>query len=340
MSLYGVYVFSPLGSPAGRHPGQQQAVTTLKTDAAAAAHQAAAPRTPPGTIDGVVVLGMHRSGTSMLTGLLERMGLHLGDPGDLLVSKAGENDKGFFERLQVVVQNDDLMKEQDVNWSLNVYNFDHLKALEHALTGQVPFGRGRAALAYYNDPAHRPWALKDPRLCFTLRFWLPFWRTPPAVVLVYRHPVEVAKSLARRKEFGVPRGIHLWVAYNRLAIENSRGLCRVVVSDAALVHDGPVTVRHIYEQLRACGVAVPRVATLDDLESFIDPGLRHHKQAHDHDCHPTAPQLWTSDAESAHERHREETAYKHALRVYCAMEDGSAFEPDYEWEFFPDVAPQ
>ena len=83
----------------------------------------------PGSVEGVVVLGMHRSGTSMLTGLLEEMGLRLGEPDDLLRAKEGENDKGFFERHQIVVQNDDLMQEQDVNWSLNLFHFDHLLAL-------------------------------------------------------------------------------------------------------------------------------------------------------------------------------------------------------------------
>jgi len=83
----------------------------------------------PGSVEGVVVLGMHRSGTSMVTGLLQEMGLHLGEPDDLLRAKEGENDKGFFERHQVVVQNDDIMEEQDVNWSLNLFQFDHLLAL-------------------------------------------------------------------------------------------------------------------------------------------------------------------------------------------------------------------
>lgn len=146
---------------------------------------------PPGSVDGVVVLGMHRSGTSMITGLLQRMGLHLGGPGTLLGAVPGENDKGFFERIQVINQNDNLMRDQNVNWALNVFRFDHLKALRAALGDQRMFAEGMAALAFYNDPAHTPWAVKDPRLCITLKFWMAFWKTPPAVLLLYRHPIEV-----------------------------------------------------------------------------------------------------------------------------------------------------
>lgn len=176
--------------------GPSPATPTLRgqqLDAANAAEAAAAvtPHNPPGSVDGVVVLGMHRSGTSMITGLLQRMGLELGGPGTLLGAVKGENDKGFFERIQVINQNDQLMKEQGVNWSLGVFRFDHLEAIRAALSDKRLFAEGMAALAFYNDPANAPWAVKDPRLCFTLKFWMAFWKTPPAVLIVYRHPLEV-----------------------------------------------------------------------------------------------------------------------------------------------------
>jgi len=170
---------------------------------------------------------------------------------------------------------------------------------EHALTSKVDLSLGRDALAYFNDPVNQPWAVKDPRLCFTLRFWLPFWRTPPSVLFVYRHPIEVARFLIQRgKGFELPRALYLWIAYNRLAIQNSQGLCRVVISDAALIQDGAGTLGMIYEQLRGCGVDVPRMATTGAIENFIDPSLHHHKQNHAEECHPTAPKLWKSQAAS------------------------------------------
>lgn len=103
----------------------------------------------PGSIDGVVVLGMHRSGTSMVTGLLQEMGFHLGEPDDILGAREGENDKGFFERLQVVVQNDKLMKEQDVNWSLNIFNFNHLLAL---VGESIPCVKTKSAIRIISFP--------------------------------------------------------------------------------------------------------------------------------------------------------------------------------------------
>eukprot|EP00981_Chlorochromonas_danica_P012651 scaffold5245_cov183-Ochromonas_danica.AAC.2 len=48
---------------------------------------------------GLVILGMHRSGTSLLAGLMHHMGLEPGGP--LLNSSVSDNPKGYFERLDI-----------------------------------------------------------------------------------------------------------------------------------------------------------------------------------------------------------------------------------------------
>lgn len=123
-----VYIFSFRDSTDGDHALGQQALS-IRAEPDTKATMGGTWKPVAGDVDGVVVLGMHRLGTSMVTGLLQAMGLSLGEPGTLLRGKEGENDKGFFERLQVVIQNDELMEEQDVNWALNLFKFDHLLAL-------------------------------------------------------------------------------------------------------------------------------------------------------------------------------------------------------------------
>ena len=143
--LYGAFVYTrdSAGHAALDARGQRQTLS-LQPKAGGISKPA------PGSIDGVVVLGMHRSGTSMVTGLLQDMGLHLGEPDDILGAKEGENDKGFFERLQVVVQNDKLMKEQDVNWSLNIFHFDHLLAL---VRKSIPCVKTKCAVRLISFPS-------------------------------------------------------------------------------------------------------------------------------------------------------------------------------------------
>ena len=61
-------------------------------------------------IPGVIILGMHRSGTSVVGGVMNKMGLNTGGP---LIQPAEDNAKGFFERIDVVLQNDEIMKKQE-----------------------------------------------------------------------------------------------------------------------------------------------------------------------------------------------------------------------------------
>jgi hypothetical protein len=144
---------------------------------------------------GVIVLGMHRSGTSIVAGLMNKMGLEVG-PSWLLIQPNFDNEKGFFERVDVVLQNDAIMHEQNVHYSLNTHKYDALRGLRVVLqnmeNGKL-FSEGRRALAFLNNAANYPWMLKDPRLCITLRTWLPILKSIPAVVLTYRHPLDVAK---------------------------------------------------------------------------------------------------------------------------------------------------
>ena len=132
---------------------------------------------------GVIVLGMHRSGTSIIGGLLNKMGLATGGP---LIRPWKDNEKGFFERIDVVLQNDYIMHKQGVDYSANTHRYDALKGLKEVLNNLEPsdgkfFNEGRRALSFLNDPHNYPWMLKDPRLCVTLRTWLPLLNFVPLV---------------------------------------------------------------------------------------------------------------------------------------------------------------
>jgi hypothetical protein len=113
---------------------------------------------------GFMVLGMHRSGTSMLAGLLvEGFGYQPGKP---LIQPAYDNAKGFYELVPAVLQNDVFMDAQGVDWSANVVNYNPEVALESYTQGRIKFERGANALRVLNNPANIPWLQKDPR-CVT-----------------------------------------------------------------------------------------------------------------------------------------------------------------------------
>jgi hypothetical protein len=79
---------------------------------------------------GVIVLGMHRSGTSMLGGLMNKMGLAVGGP---LIRPFSDNEKGFFERIDVVLQNDYIMKKQRVHYALDMWRYNHTRGINDVI---------------------------------------------------------------------------------------------------------------------------------------------------------------------------------------------------------------
>ena len=62
----------------------------------------------------LVVLGMHRSGTSALAGVLSKTGYDL--PKNLLPASF-DNPKGYFESKEIIALNDDLFAEMGAVWS-------------------------------------------------------------------------------------------------------------------------------------------------------------------------------------------------------------------------------
>lgn len=283
---------------------------------------------------GVIILGMHRSGTSALGGLINKMGLKTGGP---LIRAAEDNEKGFFERIDVVLQDDYLMQRQRVHYSVNTYKYDALAGIKDIINDDGTFFKeGKRGLAFLNNKENYPWMLKDPRLCITLRTWLPFLNFIPAVLFTYRHPMDVALSMSKREfeKFAVNKGLRLWYVYNKRAIEQSQDLCRVTTSHRKVMQQPKQELDRIFDELVACGVAVPHKLDDTEISSFIDIKLQHGKSTlKDHSCDQDLtsilpPESWPTK-DDQHIR-----LYREVMRVYCAMEDGRAFQRGFQFADF------
>lgn len=293
---------------------------------------------------GFVVLGMHRSGTSMLSGLLHTScGYQVGGP---LIGSAFDNEKGFFERIDVVLQNDEFMKRQGVWWAANVINYDWEQGLRDKESGTANFKDGKKALEFLNNPKNSPWLQKDPRMCITLKTWLKLVNSEPAVVFTYRHPLEVAMSLKKREQsFTLEHGLRLWIVYNMRAIQNSKGLCVIYSSNDAVLADPMMEIQRISDDLtEKCKLPEPpNRLQKEDVDKFIDPNLQHNRKRraaeeadkeilakyNDGDCVVYAYD--SEEEEGSFARKREAKLYGQAMKVFCDFKSGKAYEDDYEW---------
>lgn len=294
---------------------------------------------------GFMILGMHRSGTSMLGGLLHRSaGYIVGEP---LIGGSFDNEKGFYERIDIVLQNDEFMERQKVWWSSNVINYDWEQALRDKESGAVTFNEGNRGLPFLNDPNNAPWMQKDPRMCITLKTWLKLMNNEPAIVFTYRHPMEVALSINKRDDsIAVETGLRLWIVYNMRAIQNSRGLCIVKSSNDAILADPLNEVQRISDELTSkCAVpAPPNRIKQEEIDEFISPALQHNKKKvnmeneviktyNDGKC--VVHSYISKEEEGSHEFEREHKLYHKAMKIYCDFQSGVAYEEDYLWSELP-----
>ena len=148
----------------------------------------------------IIILGMHRSGTSCLAGSLEQAGLYLGE----VNRKAPHNAKGNNENQAIVDLNDAVLSEYGATWDNPPKS---VVQWSQAL-------KNRRDLLLSNYPDDQIIGFKDPRTLFTLEGWL---EALPKCLLVgtFRHPREVVQSLKRRNGLQpMLPPLELWMSYN------------------------------------------------------------------------------------------------------------------------------
>lgn len=181
----------------------------------------------------VLVVGMHRSGTSAVAGALGCLGLGLPRSEDLLGVQHG-NPTGHFESRSLIALGDELLGRVGASW-------EHPPPLELDLARDPRLSplRARAAAvfetAFEGNPGPVCW--KDPRTALLLGFWRAALDRPLVAVLVHRDPLEVASSLARRDALPLVEGLALWEHYLHAALAGLAGLPVLVVDYARAVEE-------------------------------------------------------------------------------------------------------
>lgn len=213
----------------------------------------------------ILILGMHRSGTSATARLVNMMGCYFAPEGMALPAKP-DNPTGFWERRDILQLNDALLKQHGCAWNrLKHWSYDKASLAPDELMQSM-----RAIIGSMD--AHQPWFIKDPRLCLLLPAWMPLLSSPVAVI-VYRHPHEIALSLKNRGQGPVEHSIALWEAYAVGLLNATRALSRIHVSHSALLSKPFKTCEAMFEQLGAAGVDKLALPSAQEVRSFINPDL-------------------------------------------------------------------
>jgi hypothetical protein len=175
----------------------------------------------------LALLGMHRSGTSLLAGMLQALGVWLG-PADELLGPQPDNPEGFFEHPALMGLDEALLERAGSAWDDTAPDLARITALAGDALLQAQARLWLRGLWRSRPEGAVLAAFKDPRLCYTAGFWQ---ACCPALqgLIVLRHPLAVARSLRARGGYSSLRhGLALWAAHHR-ALAPWRGRADVPV---------------------------------------------------------------------------------------------------------------
>jgi hypothetical protein len=216
----------------------------------------------------VIVVGMHRSGTSAISGMLSTLGVFMGKK--LFSAQKGVNEKGFYENAAIVDLNE---KAFDLlNWTWD----DPLANCFEKFDDTVVSSLEKQALElikkeYQEQPI---WGMKDPRTSLLLPFWIKVLaksNIEPCFILMIRKPNEVVGSLKKRDDFSDSKSLLLWINYTLSSYWQVKNEKFVIVSFDHLI--GAPT--EIIQQLKTeFGLVIEH----PEKQDFIDPKMQNQKQ--------------------------------------------------------------
>ncbi len=217
----------------------------------------------------IVVLGMHRSGTSTITRGLQAMGVGLGDR--LMPPFEGNNPKGFWEDIDLNTLNIEMLSAIDNDWchlaGIDSIDIDILRKEGYFL---------RAAELLRQKVSNVPvFGFKDPRVAKLLPFWKEVFshcQFDVSYVMAVRHPLSVVKSLAKRDGIEAGQSYLLWLVHVITSLTGSAGNKRVLVDYDRLMQSPDHELNRIAKHLN---LKIDPTELQNYKAEFLDQGLRH-----------------------------------------------------------------
>jgi hypothetical protein len=242
----------------------------------------------------ILVLGMHRGGTSASAGFLVKLG---GAQPKTLMSADDGNERGYFESQALMTFHDDLLASAGSSWT----DWRQFNPAWYQSPASPAF-QDRAKQLFEDEFGGEPLAvLKDPRVCRFAPFWLEVLAGIEArarVVIPVRAPLEVAFSMRKQHGFSLATGGLLWLRHVIDAEIASRALPRCIFTWDQLLRDWRGVAEKASTEL---GLTWPRLsdATAHEIEDFIGYDLAHHSvSAPECAAHPDIHE-WTMSAYDA-----------------------------------------
>ena len=240
----------------------------------------------------ILVLGMHRSGTSAIAGVVNALGAAV--PQKTLMGADPCNLRGLFESLALARAHDALLAAAGSSWQ----DWRQLSS-EWLCSAGAKLYREKIKSVLIDEFGDAPFiVVKDPRICRFVPFMLSILdelNIRSFAVLPVRNPLEVASSLKQRDGFSFSQSILLWLRHVLDAELGSRHLRQCFLSYEDVLTDWRSQLDRVSGAL---GVNWPARSEHAEtaIDRFLTTELRHERSSHDEiDRHPEMTS-WVRDA--------------------------------------------
>jgi len=219
----------------------------------------------------VLILGMHRSGTSALSRSLQALGVYLGNN---FLEDQPDNPTGYWEDKGIYQLNERALSVCGVRWE-DVSLIDDSKWSQPELQA---LGSEAADYVRASFGGHPLWGFKDPRFVRLLPFWQPIFQSlgvDASYVIAIRNPRSVSISLFDRQGMDQIAARMLWLVYMVPYLHMLKGKPFVVTDYDVLMADPH---RQLERIARALNLPLKEeyFAAIDDFANhFLNPNLRH-----------------------------------------------------------------
>jgi hypothetical protein len=217
---------------------------------------------------GVFVLGMHRSGTSAATRLVNLLGVPTCVEEDL-IPPTKDNPRGYWESTSLSAFNDRIFAALESGWSC-----PPALASKWETQPMIQVLRSEAVDLFTRVCPSEQWVWKDPRNCMTFAFWASCLDVEPVILLLHRNPLEIAASLRTRDDLGFVYSLALWERYLRTSLAAISGLPTLVTTYDEILAEPLTWCERVGEFLRDVGMMTTPLREQEAF-GFIGTELRH-----------------------------------------------------------------
>ena len=226
------------------------------------------PRIPSRT--SLLVLGMHRSGTSAVSGTLARIGA---TPPKTLMPSGRDNERGYWESAPIKIFNDELLQSAGSRWSdWRQFSRDWYNS---AILAKFKERAKELLVSEFGDAP--VFVLKDPRICRFPQLWLDLMLEEGIdvkVIMPVRMPLEVAQSLRFRDGFSINFGLLLWLRHALEAEFATRSVSRSILILDDFLSDWKAAVTRVANETAFQWPNLTE-ASIAEVDAFLTSELKH-----------------------------------------------------------------